>query len=169
MSFLACMKRVAGRQPDRGPTRPARRPRRAALGLEGLEDHVAPAGLTVTSLGTLTFSSDSLTCNPATLGGAVDNINSSMLTMCDDTVSANTAVQGGGIWNDGALGLIRDNVSYNSLRLATASDPTLPSLQSLGSGLCNSPSAGGSVSLDGSTVIGNNFDGDGSLGDTYGV
>src|SRR5262249_26063013 len=85
-------------------------------------------------------------------------------TMSDDTVAANTAVQGGGIYNNRAtLAMIRDNVSYNSLRRATASDP-VPHLTPVGSGLCNVYN--GSVSFDGSTFIGNNFNADGSLGGT---
>jgi len=64
-----------------------------------------------------------------------------------------------------------DNVSYNSLRLPTAYDP-VPNLQPLGSGLYNGADIAGvgTVSLDGSTFIGNNFNPDGSFGgDLYGV
>jgi hypothetical protein len=127
---------------------------------------VALSGGAVTNNGQLTLSSDWLTYNTAELGGAVFN-NYGGLTMSDDTVAGNTAVQGGGIWNaytQGALAMIRDNVSSNALRLPTASDPD-PNLQPLGSGLYTPY---GSLSLDGSTYIGGNFKADGSLGgDTY--
>jgi predicted outer membrane repeat protein len=108
-----------------------------------------------------------LVSNSAVRGGAVAN--NGQLTLSSDWLTSNTAVQGGGIWNSGTLAMTGDNVSYNSLRFATASDLD-PNLQPLGSGLYNYAYPGGTVSLDGSTFIGNNFNPDGSWGgDLYGV
>jgi hypothetical protein len=130
-------------------------------------------GGAVFNSGQLTLSSSSLTYNTAEGGGAVSNLGvSGGMTMSGDAVSGNTAVRGGGIFNEAALAMTGDNVSYNALRLATASDPN-PSNQPLGSGLYNLAGGQlgvGTVSLDGSTFIGNNFNADNSLGgDIYGV
>jgi hypothetical protein len=126
-------------------------------------------GGAVANYGGMTMSGDTVSSNTAEMGGAVANYSSlGGMTMSGDTVTANTAVQGGGIWNSGTLVMTGDNVSYNSLRLPTAYDPD-SGAQPLGSGLYND-AVFGTVNLDGSTFIGNNFNPDGSFGgDRYGV
>jgi hypothetical protein len=139
-----------------------------------LSYNTAAYGGAVFNAGQLTLSSDWLASNTAAYGGAVFSDAAyfgGILTMSGDTVTANTAVQGGGIWNFGTLAMTGDNVSYNYLRLPTASDPG-PNLQTLGSGLYNFAGLQqiDPVSLDGSTFLGNNFNPDGSLGgDIIGV
>jgi hypothetical protein len=81
MSFLSSIKRLAVWPLGLGQSAGARRSRRAALGVEGLEDRFAPAVLTVTSL------ADSVS-NPApgTLRAAVLQANSDAANAVADTV-----------------------------------------------------------------------------------
>jgi hypothetical protein len=97
-----------------------------------------------------------LSGNAASYGGGIDNFGGT-LTLDASTLSGNSATYGGGIYNQGTV-FVQDNCTLYGNTAA------------LGSGLYNDAYNGGTVSLDGSTFIGNNFNPDGSFGgDLYGV
>lgn len=128
----------------------------AALSDNTISDNVTVVGGAVANFGTATLTSNTVTGNTASkTGGGLYAYTGTTMESTNDIVSNNISKFGGGVTNAGTATLTDDTISNNVLSGST----------STGAGVYNG--AGGSITLAGDTIAGNQTDVAGIAGGVY--